>query len=823
MIKDFCKTAIIVGEREVSYRAMLKRIELYAAETEMAEGDRTVIFSENREGWIYAFFSVWNNRGIAVPVDATSTVDDVAYILNDCRPRHLWCSASHADTARSAAEKSGVNVVLHIIDELEKADVDEGELKPYSWADEDATSLIIYTSGTTGSPKGVMLSFANLYANIRGVCDGIHIFNENRRTLILLPVHHILPLMGTVIAPIIMGGGVAICPTMSGPDIMATLCRGKVAIFVGVPRLWQTLYNGIMKKIDANAVTRLLFGMCKKVRSRRLSRIVFSSVRKKMGGHIDFCVSGGAALDRDVSEGLQALGLDVLEGYGMTETAPIISFTRPNDIIPGCCGLPLPGVECKIVNGEICAKGPNLMKGYYNRPEETAAVIDSDGFLHTGDLARFDEKGRVYITGRTKEIIVLSNGKNVQPSEIEYKIEKYDTQVKEAAVVQDGDMLRVIIVPQEQWVAGRGDEELSVALKREVLEPYNLTVMNYKKLMSVYVYHGELPRTRLEKLQRYKLKDIIAKGSLPETKDEAPAAGDEHLSQEFMVLKAYIEREKRMPVSPLSHIETDLAFDSLDRVGLQGFIEQTFGMHLNADSMAAFKNIGEIAEHIAAEKTKIEVEDIDWHKILMNRTAVDAKLQTSSLTSLWSRLLRCFFKWHNSLKVVGVENIPAEGPFIIAPNHQSVLDGPLTMAGLGWKQTSDCYFYATEDHVQGAVVRFLAKHHNIVVMERRNLKSSIVRLADVLRHGKNVVIFPEGSRTHDGNMSGFKRTFAILSQELDVPIVPVRITGAFEALPRGRRIPNRTAITVEYLKPVLPDKLLSYEDLAEKVRDAIKG
>ena len=169
MIKDFCKTAIIVGEREVSYRAMLKRIELYAAETEMAEGDRTVIFSENREGWIYAFFSVWNNRGIAVPVDATSTVDDVAYILNDCRPRHLWCSASHADTARSAAEKSGVDVVLHIIDELEKADVDEGELKPNSWAAEDATSLIIYTSGTTGSPKGVMLSFANLYANIRGV------------------------------------------------------------------------------------------------------------------------------------------------------------------------------------------------------------------------------------------------------------------------------------------------------------------------------------------------------------------------------------------------------------------------------------------------------------------------------------------------------------------------------------------------------------------------------------------------------------------------------------------------------------------------------
>ncbi len=821
MIKDYCKTAIIAGEREVSYKEMLKRIELFAAETEMGEGDRTVIFSENREGWIYAFFSVWNNKGIAVPVDATSTVDDVAYILNDCHPRHLWCSASHADTARSAAEKSGVDVSLHIIDDFEDAAVDDGALKPCSWADEDATSLIIYTSGTTGSPKGVMLSLGNLYANIRGVCDGIHIFNENRRALILLPVHHVLPLMGTVVAPIIMGGGVAICPTMSGPDIMATLCRGKIAIFVGVPRLWQTLYNGIMKKIEGSAVTRMLFAMCKKVRSRRLSRLVFSSVRKKMGGHIDFCVSGGAALDRDISEGLQALGLDVLEGYGMTETAPIISFTRPDDIIPGCCGLPLPGVECKIVDGEICAKGPNLMKGYYNRPEETAAVIDSDGFLHTGDLARFDEKGRVYITGRTKEIIVLSNGKNVQPSEIEYKIEKYDTQVKEAAVVQDGDMLRVIIVPQERWAAGRGDEELAAALKREVLEPYNLTVMNYKKLMSVFVYHGELPRTRLEKLQRYRLKDIIANGSQPEKK--ATKEVDECLTQEFVILKEYIEREKGVPVSRSSHIETDLAFDSLDRVGLQGFVEQTFGMQLNADSMVSFNNIGEIADHIAAEKTKMEVEDTDWHTILLNHRTEDVKLSTSSLIALWARLSKCFFKMHNSLKVVGAENIPENGPFIIAPNHQSVLDGPLTMAGMRWGQVSDCFFYATEDHVQGAVVRFLAKHHNIVVMERRNLKSSIVRLADVLRHGKNVVIFPEGSRTHDGRLTSFKRTFAILSQELDVPIVPVRISGAFESLPRGKRMPGRTAITVEYLKPVMPDKSLSYEELAEKVKAAIRG
>lgn len=823
MIKDFNKIAIMAGDREISYAEMLKRIDVYAAQTNADAGSRIVIYSENREGWIYAFFSIWENHCIAVPVDATSTVDDLAYIISDSTPTDLWCSASHEADARKAIAATGVEVDVHIIDQYERAELSDLKYNQYEWADRETTSVIIYTSGTTGSPKGVMLSYANIDANIRGVCDGIHIFNENRRTLILLPVHHVLPLVGTVLAPILEGGGVAICPSMAGPDIMQTLCRGKVAIFVGVPRLWQTLYSGIMKKIEAKAVTRALFNICKKVNNRTLSRLVFSSVRKKMGGHIDFCVSGGAALDREVSEGLQTLGLDVLEGYGMTETAPIISFTRPGDIIPGCCGLPLPGIECKLVDGEICAKGPNLMKGYYNRPEETAAVIDKDGFLHTGDLGRFDEQGRIYITGRTKEIIVLSNGKNVQPSEIEYKIEKYESQVKEAAVVQDGDMLRVIIVPQDAWANGRSDDELAEALKREVLEPYNLTVMNYKKLMSVFVYHGELPRTRLEKLQRYKLKSIIETADKPvaNTASQTDADEDENLSREFMILKQYIEREKKIPVTPQSHIETDLAFDSLDRVSLQGFIEQTFGMQLNADSMAGFKNIGEIADHISGQKTRVDVEDTDWHTILVENSSTVMIPKPSKLVPVWARMFKSFYKAHNSLKVIGAENVPENGPYIIAPNHQSILDGPLTMAGLTGKQMSNCYFYATENHVQGAFMRFLARNHNIIVMERKNLKTSIVSLAEAIKQGKNIVIFPEGSRTRNGKLMAFKRTFAILSKELNVPIIPVRITGAYEALPRGKRIPNTHPLTIEYMKPVMPTADITYEQLAEKVKSMI--
>ncbi len=816
MIKDFNKVAIIAGERSVSYTEMLQRIALFATYVPQEKGAKTIILSENREGWIYAFYSVWANKGVVVPVDATSTSQDIAYILRDCQPECICVSLKKADTARQAMEEAGVYPRLIIIDDYEQAEVTEE--KAVVEYDEEDTAVIIYTSGTTGSPKGVMLSFRNLMVNIRSVSEDVPIFNEDRRTLILLPVHHVLPLVGTVLAPLMRGGGVAICPTMTGPDIMETMCRGKIAIMVGVPRLWQTLYMGIKKKIDASPITRFLFWLCATVGSQKLSRTIFSSVRKKMGGHITYFVSGGAALDKEIGNGLRTLGLDVLEGYGMTECAPMISFTRPGDIIPGCAGRPLPVMECKIVNDELWAKGPNVMQGYYNRPEETAEVLDADGFIHTGDLARFDEQGRVYITGRSKEIIVLSNGKNVQPNEIEYKLEKFEDKVKEAAVVQDGDLLRAIIVPQKEWACGKSDVEIEKALKREVLESYNLSVANYKKLMSVFVYRDDLPRTRLDKLQRFKLKDIIAAGSHTVTEK---AAVVEPTYREYQIIKKYIEGEKNVKLLPTDHIETDLAFDSLDKVGLQGFIEHSFGVKLKADEMAQFRNVTAMVEYILDRATRVEEEHTDW-STLLNEESAHLELPTASCTyPFQTRLFKLFFRLYNRFEIHGVKNIPVQGPFILAPNHQSYIDGPLVMAGVPKNLVSQCYFYATEEHVRSKFRKRWARRHNVILMERSNLRNSILKMAEVLKEGRNIVIFPEGSRTHSGQVGTFKKTFAILSQELNVPIVPVRIEGAYNALPRGRAFIRPCKVQITYLPAVLPEKSKSYTELAEQVREII--
>ena len=814
------RIAIMSSGKDVTYQEMLQHVSVFGSHTRELNPKKTIIFSENRIGWVYAFFSVWQNRSIAVPVDATATVSDLEYIVRDCTPECMWVSEACEKVAREVVSRLDFDVRILVINEVEKEDISGFDIVP-STLDEksyedDAIALIIYTSGTTGSPKGVMLTYRNLWANKAGVCDEVNVFNGKRRTLMLLPVHHVLPLMGTVIIPILQGDGIIICETLQGPDIMEALCRGKVGIFVGVPRLWQMLYSGIMKKINASFVARTLFNICKKAKSPKLSRIVFSSVHKKMGGHLDYCVCGGAALDKEIGEGLTALGINLLEGYGMTEMAPIIAFTRPGDYICGCAGLPLPSVECKIVNGELCCKGNNLMKGYYNRPEETAQVIDSDGFLHTGDLAYLDEKGRVYLTGRTKEIIVLSNGKNVQPNEIEYKLEKYENRVKEAAVVQNGDMLMGIIVPNEAWARNLSDEEVEITLKKEVIEPYNLTVTNYKKLMSIFVYRGDLPRTKLDKLQRFKLKDILkSKGESVKSKVESA----EEMSNEMRIIKDYIESEKKVEVHADDHLETDLAFDSLDKVGLQGFIEQTFGVDIQPEMMTTLRSV---AEKVESGKTHVDVNKMDWHEMLLANNSSLELPSTSVFYPLHAKLFKSFLKLNNRLKIVGEKNVPKKGPFIIAPNHQSFLDGPIVASGLSCKTLKNSYFFATEEHVKHPVVKSLAKRNNIIIMEKRNLKNSILKLSEVLKLGKNVVIFPEGSRSYDGEMVPFKKTFAILSKELNVPVVPVCIRGAYDVLPRGSKWIKPKKIEVEYLPPVMPENGDTYDSISDKVRDSIQ-
>lgn len=809
--------AIIVGEHKITYDEMLRRITMFGHLIKNLEGTKTIIFSENREGWIYSMYGIWENKGIVVPVDATCNSHDLAYIINDCTPENILTSKKKYDVALEAMKESGRELNIFVMDDYERAELKDEE-PANTYYEYDDLALICYTSGTTGSPKGVMLTFRNMMHNVNSVSVDVPIYNEHIRAMILLPLHHVLPLMGCLFAPMYLGGGVAICPSLTAPDIMSTLQNNKIGIFIGVPRLWQMLYNGIKKKLDSNFITRFMFWMCDKVDNEKFSKFIFKAVHKKMG-FVKTLVSGGAPLDKDTARGLQILGLDLLEGYGMTETAPIITFTRPHSLVPGSAGQAMASVDIKLVDGELCAKGDNVMRGYYNRPEETAEVIDSDGYIHTGDLATIDEKGYVFITGRKKEIIVTPGGKNINPTEIEFKIDKYDDLIKEVAVTQYNDQLCAIIVPQDDIARDMNNEELEQLFKDKVIAEYNKEAQPYKKIVSVFVFRGDLPRTRMEKIQRFKLNALIESGSHKAARSEDFV---EPTFEEYQLIKNYILEEKKVDqVRPTDNLEMDLGFDSLDKIGLQGFLEQSFGMKITADETSRFKSVQELAEYVSDYKTRIEVSQTDWKLLLQENT------HTIQIPHMWctgpviAKSFKWFLKLYCGFTAKGLENLPKDGPYILAPNHQSFMDGLIVPSFLSKKAIDNTYYYAKSRHVRQGWKKYLAARHNIIIMDMSSLKDSIQQLGEVLKQGKNLAIFPEGTRTKTGKVGKFKKTFAILSKELNVPVIPVVISGAFEAYPRGSKFLKRHKIVIEYMPSMVSAPTESYEDFADKVRKVI--
>lgn len=830
MLKDFKKDAIITVDHNVTYHEMLQRISLFAEQfnastPQEAAGNvesrkKIIIFSENREGFIYAFFAIWLNRSIAIPVDAMSNSHELAFLITDCRPTTIWTTKTKEQTVRQAIIEAGVETEVLLIDDYERAsihaDLPAADIK----YEMNHTALIIYTSGTTGNPKGVMLSFRNLLTNLKAVSEEVPIIIPSRRVLTLLPLHHVLPLQGTMLMPLIVGGGIAISPSMAAEDLMQTLRQGKVNVIVGVPRLWQTLYNGIKKKIDSSSAGRIMYAICRIVNNKHFSRMVFKKVHKTLGGHIEACISGGAALSPSLWQGMRTLGIDLIEGYGMTECAPIITFSRPDNLIPGCAGQSLPSCLVNIKDGEICAKGDNVMQGYYKHPEATAEIIDNEGWLHTGDLGYLDKTGHLFITGRKKEMIVLANGKNINPEELEQHIMTDTQRVREAAVVEADNALKVIICPQAKWADGKTLYQIEQELKHEVVERVNSEVASYKAIQGIFIYNGDLPRTKLDKLQRFKLKEVVAECKAKKDSIRSFTA-PQPTFEEFVLLRDYIAKEKKNKPLAEDNIVTDLGFDSLDMVELECFIEQSFGIEMSHKEITSYPNIGKLAEYIQKNKTHVRMEDINWKQLLLSdkRNGGIPHMAVSGWYLL--RSASALSQWYFSMKMTGMENIPQSGNFIMVANHQSYLDALFVTQGMSKEVFCNTRFFAKEEHVNTAIRKRLAATHGVIVLKKTEIKDSVLNLGQALRAGHNIVIFPEGTRTTDGNLNEFRPTFAILSKVLGIPVVPVCIRGAFEAMPKHQKKPSRKPVSVEYLPALHPDNFSNEQELTDAVKNII--
>jgi len=818
MVKNLPKTAIVFQGVKYSYTQLLQYAEKYR-QTFLLQGktpEKVMIFADNAPEYFFATYGAFKCNACVVPVDVQSTAKEISYIVEESRPDIIFVSEHYKDKITTITDS--ISDYKHTIlspSDIDISNIEEMPLIEIPMREDDHVAAIIYTSGTTGLPKGVMLSYKNFWYNMDAVCNQLPIFNANSNVMVLLPLHHSFPFAGTMLAPIYAGGTCWITDGMKPESILQTLQNGKITLIIGVPRLYETLAKGIMSKINASFAAKTLYKLASLLEWRAFSKTIFKAVHQKFGGHLQHLVSGGAALPVDIAKIYRALGFYILEGYGMTECAPMITFTRPGEWRYGYAGRMLPGCEMKIAeNGEILVRGNNVMQGYYKKPEDTAAII-RNGWLHTGDTGTIDDIG-VRITGRIKEIIVTSNGKNINPVEIEFELMKNSAFMKEIAAFLHNDQLHLLIYPEMSAVRLHSDGDFEELLKNEIAE-YNKSAMNYKRIQQFHVVSEELPKTRLGKIQRFKLEEFIQK------KERRAEENIEQFSSTYKILKQFIDKELNVKAYSDDHFEIDLAMDSLSKLSLLTFIENAFSLPMKAQELDELCCLEKLSLYIEKQAAVYNENEVSWKEILQTEKPTLKLPRSGFIHWFTANFIKLTFHLYFCLRGKGKENIPNQ-PVIFVGNHRSGLDGVFVTARLPWKRVKNTFFFAKDKHFQSIFARFMAPRNNIILMNiNTNLRESIVQMSEVLRQGKNVIIFPEGTRTKDKKMKEFKDMFAILSQELNIPIVPVAISGSERAAFNFKRIPRPfVRIFVEFLPPIYPNADENVQELKEKVQLVIE-
>lgn len=813
-VKDYNKVAIIYDNQRISYKEVIIRSKIFSKEVDIQPQDKVIIFMENRPELLYSFLGVWDRRGTCVCLDASFSGEELVYYLNDSDAKYIYTSKGNLKAVEDGLALSGKNLQIVVVDDVkyEDSDIEIDEFVLRAPEREDI-ALMLYTSGTTGNPKGVMLKFDNILVNIEGL-DKYKMFIPEDIVLALLPMHHIFPLLGAGVVPLAKGATIVFLKELSSQAMVDAFKEHKVTMMIGVPRLWEMLHKKIMEKINSSKLTKKIFKLAEKIESINIRKKIFKKVHEGFGGNVRFFVSGGSKLDPQISKDFLTLGIQVCEGYGMTETSPMITFTPINEIVPGSAGKVLPGVEVKITeDGEILARGRNVMAGYYKRPEATAEAIDSEGWIHTGDLGEM--RGEyLFVTGRKKEMIVLSNGKNINPVEIEQWIMANTNLIQEMAVAEIDSVLTAVVYPNFQKIVEEKITNIKETLKWGVIDKYNGKAPNYRKILDIRIVQDELPKTKLGKVRRFMIKGLLDKKEDENIKIEEPTY------DEYVELKSYLEKVKSKKITPIAHLELDLGLDSLDMVELLTYLETNFGIQGEESIIVNNPTVEKLAEYIKENRGEGKLEEIDWKEYLNKGSKLS--LPSSNIAiHIIRAILWLPLTLYIRVKKSGIENIPSDRPLIFAGNHQSFLDAFVFGYATPFDHLKKSYSLAKIKHFNRGYMKFLARHSNVVLVDiNKNLGEVLQTMAKVLKEGKNVVIFPEGARSRDGKMLEFKKSFAILAKEMGVDILPFGIRGAYEAFPSNSKFPKPAQVEIKFFKPISAENK-SYEDIVKETRDTL--
>lgn len=495
------------------------------------KGDRLAIISESKPEYGACVFASVISGMITVPLDVKLTKYELKSILSDCKPSVIMVSSAHYEMAKFLKEEIPSIKEIILMDEPacgidDKSIYQLPDNYDYKWKlrSSKAVAFIIYTSGTTGAPKGVEITFQNMLAqldDLKYALDKILPY-ENVNILSILPMNHLFEMTVGFSTFLNFGFSVYYTPSLKPKDILSIMREKQIEFMIVVPaflKLLKTAIEAELKNSPLHIKTafNIMYSIAKYIPSYRVKKLMFNKIHKKFGGHFSGCISGGAPLDLAVGEFFERIGIKVYQGYGLSEASPVVSVNvdRRGDL--ASVGAPLKSLEAKIDSetGELILRGASVMRGYHNQPKMTSEVLEADGWLHTGDIAEI-RNGHIYITGRIKNMIVLSGGKKVFPEEVESVLEK-SPYIAEVCVLgtsrnfgaKDGtEEITAVAVPQKDIIAKYGNDTTEKLIKDEI-KKLSLRLTAYKRPVNIVVRTEPLPRTTTRKVKRKEVKQLV--------------------------------------------------------------------------------------------------------------------------------------------------------------------------------------------------------------------------------------------------------------------------------------------------------------------------
>lgn len=522
-----------LGWNELTFRGLSvlsRRLANYLIKSGVDKGDKLAILSESMPEWGAALFASILSGAITIPLDIKLTEYELNSILTDSKPKVLFVSNAFLQIGLKLKETidsieqviilndSGSNLAFPSLYNMP----DESERK-WRHRATSKTAFIIYTSGTTGTPKGVEISFKNVIAQVDAVgqCFKLGIHDQ---LLSILPMNHLFELTVGFLSFLNLGTSIYYSQSLKPKDLFNVIQEKQITFMVVVPAFLKLLKSSIEAEINQlSRFKKLVFNINYKIAKfipfYFVRKMMFRFIHRKFGGKFKSCISGGAPMDISVAKFFQTVGISIFEGYGLSEASPVVAVNTAKHNKLGSVGRPLPNVKAKIdpSTGELLVSGESIMKGYYNRPELTAEVIEEDGWLHTGDIARIDSDGFIFITGRIKSMIVLNGGKKVFPEDVEAVLEKSPKfaeicvfGAKRSGGAKDGtEDIYVAIVPSQKLLEEAKDEEELNSIVRKEVRVLSEKLSSYKRPSNIIVTKEPFPRTATRKVKRNDVRKIL--------------------------------------------------------------------------------------------------------------------------------------------------------------------------------------------------------------------------------------------------------------------------------------------------------------------------